>query len=141
MVAPVITFYDSTDATNYLAYSYGSWERGQTSTAVVIDVWNDKGGGAGSDTAQNVTITTTTEAGALSGTDIIDDTWYEVECTSFGDVAYTPVGGATTKAIGYAAADDTIPTNQKAIVSTQINIPAAATGGLRSFRMRVAYDY
>jgi len=141
MVAPVITFWDSGDSAEYTSLDYGSIDAGQTTSVTTINVWNDKGGGAGSATASNVVMKTVTSGGAYSGIALVDDKWYNVECTSYGDVVYTAIGGATSKAIGYASADQTIPTNQKAVVLTKIIVPVGATSGSISFKIRASYTY
>lgn len=141
MVDPVITIWNSGDTAQYTEIDYGAIDAEQSTAETTINVWNDKGGGANSVTATAVTITTITTAGLLTGLDLVNDKWYNVKCTSFGDAVFTAVGGATTKAIGSAAGVQTIPKNAKAIVVTKNIVPSTATSGLRQYKVRVAYTF
>ena len=141
MVAPDFSIWSSDGVTEYSAYSWGVGAKNTTTAEVTLYIWNDKGAVSGSDTADNVTITTKTTSNEDTGSTLVEDDWYEVKCTSFGDVAFSAVGGATTKAIGYAAADQTVPSDEKAIVVNQINVPLDVVGGVYEFLLRLDFDY
>lgn len=141
MVAPVITFWNSGDTSEYTSLDYGSIDSGQTTAVTTINIWNDKGGTASSSTATSTIISVLTSTGGSTGNDLVEDKWYNVECTSYGDVAYTAIGGATTKAIGYASADQTIPSNQKAVILTKLIVPSGTISGTTTFKVRVSYTY
>lgn len=140
MVAPVITWYNSTDTVQYSSYSWGTVDAGTISSSNTFDIWNDKGGGAGSSTATSCTFTAKDSSGRDTG-ELVTGTWTEVKSTSYGDVTFTPVGGTTTKAIGYASADQTLPSDEKAVCVVQINVPGSATAGTVNFKLRASYQY
>ena len=141
MVAPNIEFWNSTSTVKYTTLDYGSLDAGQTTAVTTINIWNDKGTVLNSSTANGVTITTMTSGLLNTGSTLVDSKWYNVECTSYGDAVYTAVGGLTTKAIGYASANQTIPKNQKAVVLTKLIVPSGASTGIQNFYIRVTYTY
>ena len=140
MVAPVIAWWNSTDSSQYSSYSWGTVDAGSVSADNTFNIWNDKGGGAGSSTATSVTFTAKDSSGGDTG-ELVTGKWTEVKCTSYGDSTFTTVGGTTTKAIGYASANQTVPSNQKAICVVHENIPGGATAGTVNFKLRCSYQY
>jgi hypothetical protein len=140
MVAPVITWWNATDTSQYSSYSWGTVDAGSISSDNTFNIWNDKGGSAGSSTATSVTFTAKDSAGGDTG-ELVTGKWTEVKCTSYGDTTFTAVGGTTVKEIGYSTGVQTIPSNQKAVCVVHINVPSNATAGTVNFKLRVSYTY
>ena len=141
MADPVITIYDSTDTTEYTTIDYGNIDAGAESSVITLHVWNDKGGSAGSSTAENTVIRTVTSTGAYTGLDLVEDKWVESKCTTYGASSYTAIGGATSEVIGSAASTQTIPSNAYASCDTKVVVPGTASSGTRSYKTRISYTF
>lgn len=151
MAAPVLTFTDASSAT-LASFSFGSADAGSTTSAKVLYVWNNKGGGTlVSDTAQT-TFTTKTFTGldtgdtVPNGQEVVTNSILGVQCTSQGDVGYTQVSGSTTTApIGSAAGGVGIikgnVNGDASILNLRLTVPPTVTPGAAQWLGRVAYLY
>lgn len=139
MVDPKIELYDSSGANKLIDYSFGSNAKGDSITGS-FRIYNDKGGTLSSDTATNCKVLIKTLWKTFTGLAPIDDDWISVKSTSYGDTSYTTLSSGDRKSIGYASANDTIPSNEYATLDIKIDIPSDAIGKLYSIGLHIDYN-
>lgn len=154
MPQPIVSFWNAGNTAQITSYDVGVIDAGSVSTDTTILIWNNKAGGTAVSDMTNVTVTTKDAAGGNTGEFVVNK-WVEVKCPALGDVAFTPVGGATTKAIkakgasvasgiikgavndgGYATAQDNY-----AEIIVHVNVPSMAVSGVANGLLRCSYQY
>lgn len=151
MAAPVVSWYDSANATQVTNWDLGTVDAGTVSPDTTFLIWNNRAGGTLVSDMTNCALTTKDNAGGNTG-ELVTNTWIEAKLS--GDASFTAIGGAVTKAIkgGGAAAAGTISgavndgtvansATSFATVILHANVPPTATAGNVDFLTRVSYQY
>ncbi|MMZ60866.1 hypothetical protein D1872_229850 [compost metagenome] len=152
--APLVTWYDSTNATQKTEWQIGTVDAGSVSSDTTFIIWNNRGGTTARADMTNCTITTKDSLGGNTG-EVILNKWVEARVDTLKETTFTPIGGNTNKLIqagGLGAGDagkikggtndgSTSATANHAIVTLHANVPATATAGNFSFLTRVAYQF
>lgn len=148
MPSPLITVTDAGSAT-ISSLSYNNVDSGSNSGIITVLVWNNKGGSQVISDAVQATITTKTFNGqdtgdtVQNGQEIVTYTMLNTQCTSQGDVSYTPVGGPITAPIGNVTTGTIQGTvgGTAARVNTKIIAVSNVTAGPAQFLLRLNYLY
>jgi hypothetical protein len=150
MQAPTFTLTDpQNNAISVM--NFGVVDAGNQSGGFAVRVWNNQSQAANIADANNTTITTKTLNGfdngdsVPNGEEIVTFTMIQVQCSSTGETAYSPIGGPQTHPIGYqppvSGGITSIPSKQFAQSLLRAAIPQTATPGNINFLIRVNYQY
>lgn len=150
MPAPVMTLFlggstatTGTQVSSGNPLSLGLQAKGVASTPVTVDLWNDRGGGTGSDTATSVTLSSVNgvdDASAIFNGTAGNGFQSMLEARSVGasgvsgdyQTVWSPLGPAASLSMG------NIPSNAKRIIEVRLNIPQDAPDiDLKTFTLRV----
>ena len=153
MASPVLSLCD----TNNIVIStlnFGVVDAGNSTGGVRVRIYNNLANATGISDALNTTITTKTYNGldsgdsVANGNEIVVNQMIQVQCTSYGQTAYSSIGGPNNQYIsdappqsGNQSPPPTISSGSYAECLLRAVVPPAATAGNISFLIRVAYQY
>lgn len=152
MAQPIVQWYDVTNAVQKTEWQIGVVDAGSVSVDTTFLIWNNRGQSSAVSNMTNCTITTKDVLGSNTG-EVVVNKWIEARVDSMSEVAFTPIGGATTKIIqaGGSAGGGIISGSSNdgsvgavdnyAKVSLHANVPALATAGQFTFLLRVTYQF
>jgi len=152
MQAPVFTLTD-TQNNAIPVMNFGVVDAGNQTGGFAVRIWNNQTNSQNIADANNTTLTTKTLNGfdngdsIQNGEEVVEFTMLQVQCTSIGETAYTPIGGPQTHPIGSQPVVNSgggvtsIPSGAYAQMLLRANVPQTATPGSINFLIRVNYQY
>jgi hypothetical protein len=159
--SPVLSL---TDPNNIVlnTLNFGVVDAGNLTGGIKVRIFNNLANAAGISDALNPTITTKTYNGEDSGdsvsngNEIVVNQMIQVQCTSAGETAYSPIGGPNVHSIAdsppqsgnlaplptiHAYNDSSTNTNNYAELLLRAQVPPSATAGNISFLIRCSFQY
>lgn len=156
MAGPSITLYNSTNTELVSSWNLGTVQAQVPSAELVVNIWNNKGGGTDVSDLKECSLAITDSNGSTAVEDVARDKWVQVNVQSVdGDTTtWTPVGGATTKAIraNSGVTDNTIKGTKNdgqaansaqnfCTVKFRVVVPINSNVGAKSFKVRLTGYY
>ena len=154
MAVPLFTVTDASTAV-INSISYQNVNAGATGSVVPLYFWNNLGGTSVVPDAVQVSVTTMTVNGLITGDtvvngqEVVSDEILQIQCISQDPAnpfpSFTPIGGDTTAPIGDGSQGIGVVSGSiggtAAIVNTQIAAPNGVTAGPANFLIRLSYLY
>lgn len=156
MAGPSITLYNSTHTELVSSWNIGTVQAQVPSAELVVNIWNNKGGGTDVSDLRECSLAVTDSNGNTATEDVARDKWIQTNVASVdGDsTTWTAIGGAVTKPIraNTGVTDNTIkgtkndgqPANSGqnfCTVKLRVVAPINSKDGAKSFKIRLTGYY
>lgn len=140
MAVPVLTLRDTSD-NEITTLDFGNIIAGQASDEIEIRIWNDYGGSAGSDEAQNVSLKVLNADGEEAG-DLVENAWLEYKIGSENDTADPLILSDTWQPLGKGFYPElgSIQPNTFRTIYLRLRVPAGASSDSLTFYLSPFYS-